>query len=457
MKKTGATNGSSSLKIDYPPKGHPSRELWSKVLSGMRDDFTPVAYDTWFKHIQPFALEGNKLTLYTRDKTTKTTVDHRYLPKVKDFLKRTTGIDYDITLNLEDGGSGDDDPAPVLPSNLKSRYTFESFVKGKSNELAYAASMAVAEAPGKTSYNPLFLYGGVGLGKTHLMHSIGNFILDIDPYSKVYYTSSESLVNDFIASLRNHSAEQFRDKYRSLDLLMVDDVQFLMQKDRSQEEFFHTFNALFFSNKQIVLSSDKHPSELKDLEERLSSRFSSGLVVDITRPDYETRLAILQKKAEYENIPIPPDILQHIASNISSNIRDLEGAFNKVIAQAKLTKVPITIDLAVEAVRDIAQAAEKREIDIPYIQEVVSAFYNVTPDEIRSKRRTANLSLARHVAMYLIRKILDSQLPSIGNFFGGRDHSTVVHAIDKINELMDADPGLVNKIDDLEKRIRDRT
>lgn len=438
----------------------PLKELWGQALVDLRQELSPIGYEAWINQLTPRSLAEGVLTLTAPDQTTKQTIEYRYLKKIQTIIKKVTGADYDVVIALgNQAPDGNSNPAVLdnaFPSHLRARYTFDTFVKGKSNELAFAASIAVAESPGKTTYNPLFLYGGVGLGKTHLMHSIGNYILDIDPTMKVLYTSSETLTNDFITSIRNSNMPQFREKYRNVDVLLVDDIQFLVDKERSQEEFFHTFNALFFANKQIVISSDKPPSELRTLEERLSSRFGSGLVVDITRPDYETRLAILESKAESEKIPIPGEVLQHLARNIASNIRELEGALNKVVAQAKLTKADITIDLAVEAIRGMTVTAEKREIDIPYIQETVAAFYSITPDDIRSKKRTANLSLARHVAMYLTRKILDSQLMSIGKGFGGRDHSTVVHAIDKITEEIDLNPDFENIIAELEKRIRER-
>lgn len=432
-------------------------DLWDIVINDLVHESSPVGYNTWISKLTPHSLSDKTFVLNAPDEVVKQTIDHRYLNKITSSIKKHTGktVFVEITLDPYMENTSIKLDKPASPANLLPRYTFRTFVKGKNSELAFAASMAVAESPGKTSYNPLFLYGGVGLGKTHLMQSIGNYILDFDPNMNVIYTTSENMVNHFVASIRNKDPEPFRERYRNADVLMVDDVQFLIEKDASQEEFFHTFNALFFANKQIVLSSDKHPSELKALEERLTSRFGSGLVVDISRPDYETRLAILEKKAEPENIPIPDDVLQYLAKNISSNIRDLEGALIKVIAKAKLTKSDITLALAAEATRDVS--VEKRVLDIPLIQEVVASHFGVTPDEIRSKKRTAHLSHARHVAMFLTRKTLNLQLTSIGKEFGGRDHSTVSHAVDKLTEEIEQNIDLQNELAELERNLREQT
>ena len=436
------------------------RDIWGKALAELSRELTPIGYEVWISKLLPDTIDGTSFVLLAPESTVKTTIEHRYLKKIQSALFNATGLNYDVRLILNSQSrDADSSQAGMMqkdtfPSNLKFKYTFNTFVKGKSNELAFAASMAVAESPGQTTYNPLFLYGGVGLGKTHLMHSIGNYILDVDPYMKVLYTSSETLVNDFVTSVRKETMPQFREKYRNVDVLLVDDIQFIIGKEQTQEEFFHTFNTLFFSNKQIVISSDKPPSELKPLEERLISRFGSGLVVDITLPEYETRIAILEKKAEAEQIPIPPEVLQYLARNISTNIRELEGSLNKVIALSKLTKVGISLELAEEAIKDMITGAEKREIDVPFIQDIVAEHFKVTAEEIRSKKRTANLSHARHVAMYLTRKILDLPLTSIGKFFGGRDHSTVVHAIDKISEEIEMNDEFENTIAELEKKVR---
>lgn len=435
-------------------------DVWQASLTSLARDISPIGYDIWVNQLRPHKVEGGVFMLLAPDSTVKTTIEHRYLQKIKNTISAVSGKSYDVKIILSDDLSGerrpvlDELPRSSFISNLRTKYIFETFVKGKSNELAFAASMAVAESPGQTTYNPLFLYGGVGLGKTHLMHSIGNHILLIDPYMKVFYTSSESLTNDFVTSIRENKMPKFREKYRNVDVLLVDDIQFLSDKEGTQEEFFHTFNALYFANKQIVISSDKPPSELKTLEERLSSRFGSGLVVDITPPDYETRMAILEKKVEAEQAHVPHEVLRHLAKSITSNIRELEGALNKVNALSKLTKVNITLELAEEAIRGMINENGKREIDIPFIQEIVADYYSISVDEIRSKKRTASLSHARHVAMYITRKMIDVNLTSIGQFYGGRDHSTVCHAIDKITEELEVNPEFENTIVELERRVR---
>jgi chromosomal replication initiator protein len=320
--------------------------------------------------------------------------------------------------------------------------------------MAFAASLAVAEAPGKTTYNPLFLYGGVGLGKTHLMHSIGNYILHNDPESKVLYTSAENLMNEFISSLLERKNQEFRDKYRKIDVLLVDDIQFLSDKEGTQEEFFHTFNALYNDNKQIVISSDKPPIELKTLEERLRSRFGCGLIVDITLPDFETRTAILQKKSEIDNINVPKDVIRHIAKNISSNIRELEGALIKVTAYGKLTNTPISIELAERALKDMVNENDNREVTVEFIQTVVANHFGIAVDELKSKKRTQNITFARHLAMYLVRMLMDLALLKVGKEFGGRDHTTVIHACNKVNEELENNPGFKETLIELEKKIK---
>ena len=338
-------------------------------------------------------------------------------------------------------------------TNLRSKYLFDTFVKGKCNEFAYAACMQVAESPGY-SYNPLFIHGDVGLGKTHLMHSIGNHVLYNNPDAKVLYTSSENLVNEFVNSIRTKKNQEFRDKYRTVDVLLVDDIQFLSDKEGIQEEFFHTFNTLYNDNKQIVLTSDKHPSEIKSIEDRLRSRFNSGLPVDITMPDLETRTAILQKKAEMERIDIDQSVIAFIAKSIHSNIRDLEGALNTVTARAKLTGNKCTVEFAEKSLEEMIKQKERREVDVPYIQEVVAAYYGVSTEEILSGKRTADITYARHVAMYLCRMIIDKPLKAIGKEFGGKDHTTIIHAVDKITAKMEKEKNLKKEIGELERKLK---
>ncbi len=434
-------------------------EVWRKTLALLKRDLTQASYDVWVSVLTPVSFDNNVFCLLAPDKTAKEIVSHRHSAKIEYCLSAVCAADVIVRV-LEPGervtSQPTDPTADIMTygTQLKARYVFDTFVKGKSNELAFAAAVAVAESPGRTRYNPLFLYGGVGLGKTHLMHSIGNYILHQDPSVKVIYTSAENMTNEFINSLKDRRNQEFRDKYRNIDVLLVDDIQFLSDKEGTQEEFFHTFNALYFANKQIVISSDKPPMELKTLEERLTSRFGSGLTVDITMPDYETRTAILEKKSELDNINVPHDVIRLIAKSVSSNIRELEGALNKVMAYARLTGRAIDIELAERALADIMTEPAAREVTVDYIQEVVGKYYNVTPEEIRSKRRTADISYARHVAMYLSRMLIDTALLKIGSEFGNRDHTTVIHACNKIGEELERNPQLRETLIMLEKRIK---
>jgi chromosomal replication initiator protein len=428
---------------------------WGKSLRILEHELNSVAYTTWVLPLKPVRVTGEVFFLLAPDDTTKQTVEHRYIKAIISAVQTAANRDLSVSVQLPaDLAHGFDATQNIYRSSLKSKYVFENFVKGKGNELAFAASMAVAESPGETTYNPLFLYGGVGLGKTHLMHSLGNFILTVEPCTKVLYTSAENLMNEFINSIRERKNQEFRDKYRTVDVLLVDDIQFLLDKEGTQEEFFHTFNELYFANKQIVISSDKPPAELKTLEERLRSRFGSGLLVDITAPDFETRTAILEKKAELDNIKIPSDIIRLIAKSISSNIRDLESALNKISAHAKLTNTEITVALAERTLKEINNSPDKHEINIEYIQDVVSAHFGITSEELRSRRRSANITAARHVAMYLTRKILDAPLIKIGDVFGGRDHSTVMYACEKIASDIDQKPQTRQAVITLEAKIR---
>lgn len=435
--------------------------FWTRALSILERELMSTAFTTWIKPLRPYKIEGDDFIVITQDDTSKTTIEHRYLNYINQAVTTMAEYNYTIRIILESDLDNNNNnfnkskkPVSLYGNNLKQKYVFENFVKGKSNELAFAASVAVAEAPGETMYNPLFLYGGVGLGKTHLMHSIGNFILSMDPETKVLYTSAENLTNEFINSLKERKNQEFRDKYRNIDVLLVDDIQFLTEKEGTQEEFFHTFNELYFANKQIVISSDKPPLELKTLEERLRSRFGSGLIVDITLPDFETRTAILEKKAEAERIKISNEVIRLIAKSISSNIRELEGALNKVTAYGKLTNTEITVDIAEKALKGMINENGNREITVEFIQEIIAAYYNLTTEELQSKKRNANITFARHIAMYLSRKLIDIPLIRIGTDFGGRDHSTVMYACDKISNDLESNEELKNTLFELENRIK---
>jgi len=431
---------------------------WEDVAERMQDGgFNPAAFSSWIKPLRPYQINEREFILLAKSNAIRDTVNSRYSGKIAAAAKKVVGRDLEVLVKLEtdiENEVGTWVPDDVAKdANLRPRYVFDSFVKGKCNEFAYAAAMAVAEEPG-TRYNPLFLHGDVGLGKTHLMHSIGNYVLYNKPSAKILYTSSETLVNEFIWSIRNKKNQEFRDKYRTVDVLLVDDIQFLLDKEGTQEEFFHTFNALHGDNRQIVVTSDKPPHELRSLEDRLRTRFGSGLTVDVTLPDLETRIAILEKKAELERMDIDSKVIYHVAKAISSNIRELEGALNTVAAKAKLTNQKCTLEFAENALKDIINQNERREVDVEYIIELVAAYYNITPEEICSKKRTAAITYARHVAMYLARMILARPLKDIGVNFGGRDHSTIVHACDKITNEIEKDPKLKKEVAELEKKVK---
>ena len=334
---------------------------------------------------------------------------------------------------------------------LNPKYTFESFVIGKSNELAHAAALATAENPGK-AYNPLFLYGGVGLGKTHLMQAVGNYVLSQNRTAKILYTTSEKFTNELINAIQNNKNIEFREKYRNLDLLLIDDIQFLSNKERSQEEFFHTFNELYENSKQIVISSDRPPKDINPLEDRLRSRFEWGLIADISKPDYETRYAILRKKSQLENIVIDDEILSTLAFKIESNIRELEGTLNKMVARASLTNAPLTMQLAEQCISEL-QHSHTKAITIDYIQESVAKYYNIDKNDFNVSRRSNDIAFPRQIAMYLSKQLTGQPLTEIGKSFGGRDHTTVLYAINKIEAAMKSNPNTKMIVDNIKKTI----
>lgn len=338
-------------------------------------------------------------------------------------------------------------------AQLNPKYTFDTFVIGNSNRFAHAASLAVAEAPAQ-AYNPLFIYGGVGLGKTHLMHAIGHYILDQNPDTKVVYVSSEKFTNELINSIRDDRNNEFRNKYRNVDVLLVDDIQFIAGKESTQEEFFHTFNALHDANKQIIISSDRPPKEIPTLEDRLRSRFEWGLISDIQPPDLETRIAILKKKAKVENIDVPDDVMLYIASKIKSNIRELEGALIRIVAYSSLTNKKITTELAEEALKDIISEDRPREVNVDLIKKIVSDEYKIRIEDFNSRKRTRAIAYPRQIAMYLTRELTDLSLPKIGDEFGGRDHTTVMHAHDKITEDILSSEEFKEKIENIVSNIK---
>lgn len=435
-------------------------ELWNEVLEIVKEDTNQVSFNTWFKPLKIVAYKNNTIYLETADEFLKNTLKKRHYNFLKNaftyVLKKDTelvftvpgeNIDKEETKKNIPNGSAEESDAINNGRKLNPKYRFDNFIIGNSNRFAHAASLAVAEAP-STAYNPLFLYGGVGLGKTHLMHAIGHYILDNNPDTYVLYVTSEKFTNDLINSIKDGKNEEFRNTYRKADVLLVDDIQFIAGKESTQEEFFHTFNALHEANKQIIVSSDNPPSEIPTLEDRLRSRFEWGLIADIQPPDYETRTAILRKKAEAENYNVPDDVIAYIAQNIQSNIRKLEGALIRIYAYASLTnKKEVTLELAQEALKHLI--SNNKKITLKDIKEVVANYYNISVDDLISKNKSKNIAYPRQIAMYIARKLTDHSLPKIGDEFGGRDHSTVLHAFNKVEKDMEDSQEIKKNIDDL--------
>ena len=411
-------------------------QIWEEALKMIEEETSPVSFATWIQPIVPCGIIGNKIILQVKESFLKEIIEKRHLPLIRTAIKMVTKNEYDIMITTEEEPKAGnlhnlaaEKPAEnELARNLNPKYVFDSFVVGNSNRMAHAASLAVAESPAQ-AYNPLFLYGNSGLGKTHLMHSIGHFILDRNPQAKVLYVTSETFTNELINSIQNNKNEEFRNKYRNIDVLMIDDIQFISKKEGTQEEFFHTFNALYESNKQIIISSDRPPKEIKTLEDRLRSRFEWGLIADVQPPDYETRIAILKKKAERDNLTVPDDVMAYIAKNIASNIRELEGALTRIVAFATLTNQDISIALAENSLKDIFSENSATPLTPELIQQVVAEYYNIRVEDIQGSKKPKNIAFPRQVSMYLCRKLLDISLPKIGESFGGRDHTTVIYAI----------------------------
>ena len=434
------------------------KEIWKEALRLLQEEMTSVSFSTWIEPIIPVSLENNVLTLEVPSEFNLGIINSRYKDLIQNAIRVLTKRDLDIKLYVKSAETPKEDQTPNQDnlssyiSVLNPKYTFDTFVRGNGNQLAHAAALAVAESPA-TAYNPLFIYGGVGLGKTHLMHAIGHFIIEQNPSRKVIYTSSEKFTNELINAIKDDRNEEFRNKYRNIDVLLIDDIQFIGGKERTQEEFFHTFNALYEASKQIVLSSDKPPKEILTLEERLRSRFEWGLIADIQAPDIETRIAILRKKSQQERYDIPDEVLSYIAENIESNIRELEGALNRVIAYASLTGSPITLDLAQNCLKQLLAGISRANINHNTIMKVVSRYYDISPDQLVTKKRSRDISHPRQVAMYLCRELTDMSLPKIGQVFGGRDHTTVMHACEKIQDSIDNNNDLRRTIMELKRNI----
>lgn len=427
-------------------------EIWNQILDILKSELDEHNIHTWINAAKPLAYHDGTLIITTLNEFTRDWLETRYSSLIQERMESLYQQPLNLrfitinnkNINLKEG---------VNTPPLNPKYTFDTFVIGNSNRLAHAAARAVAEAPSK-AYNPLFLYGGVGLGKTHLMHAIGHYVLNHNEHSKVVYVSSETFTNELINSIRDDTTVEFRTKYRTIDILLVDDIQFLAGKERTQEEFFHTFNALYEANKQIIISSDRPPKEIPTLEDRLRSRFEWGLLADIQPPDLETRVAILRKKAQLENFIIPDDVLLFIATKIKSNIRELEGALLRVIAYASLHQKEINLDLTMEALKEVLSSDRPKNISIPLIQKIVAQYFNLRIEEFKARRRTRNVAFARQIAMYLSRELTDASLPKIGEEFGGRDHTTVIHAYEKIKEEIETDEELKNTVNEIIKLLQ---
>ena len=436
-------------------------EIWKKTCALLRDALAEVSYETWIAALKPLDIIDNRFLFEASTPFHKNMVTSRYSELIRNALRSATKRDFELEIYLPGENAGETAPAAErvstgLPTNmLNPKYTFDTFVIGNSNRFAHAASLAVAESPAD-AYNPLFLYGGVGLGKTHLMHAIGHYMLNANPSIKLVYITSENFTNELISAIQNNRNTEFRERFRNVDVLMVDDIQFIAGRDSTQEEFFHTFNQLHASGKQIIISSDKPPRDIPTLEERLRSRFEWGLIADIQKPDYETRIAILRKKAQAEHIDVSDEIIAFIAEKIESNIRELEGSLTRIIAYASLSGKPITMEVAEEALRNILSIKDPKRITPDLITQAVSDFYGVTPADVRSSKRNREIALPRQIAMYLTRDMTDLSLPRIGDAFGGRDHTTVMHACDKIGQLSKDDQNLKNSLIELRKIVREK-
>lgn len=441
------------------------RQIWQDALKIMAGEISAVSFETWIEPAIPLRIEGDALVLQVENGFYKEMLEKRHLQLLRSAIKQAAKKEYDILILTEEEQKNGGVPKAVdlsekrqendLARNLNPKYIFDSFVVGNGNRMAHAASLAVAESPAQ-AYNPLFLYGNSGLGKTHLMHSIAHFILEKNPTAKVLYVTSETFTNELILSIQNNKNEEFRNKYRNIDVLLIDDIQFISKKEGTQEEFFHTFNALHGSNKQIIISSDRPPKEIKTLEDRLRSRFEWGLIADIQPPDYETRIAILRKKAEVDKLTVPDEVLEYIAKNIASNIRELEGALTRIVAFATLTNEEISISLAENSLKDIFNNHAAVPITPELIQEKVANYFNIRVEDIQGSKKPKNIAFPRQISMYLCRKLLDISLPKIGENFGGRDHTTVIHAISKIEKQLETDAALQKTVVLLEKEIKEQ-
>lgn len=443
-------------------------EKWDEILNTVKEEheLTDISFDTWLKPLKLYGVENNKLYIIVPSDQMSGIgyISKKYTLPIKVAITEITGLNYDIEFispdqtprNIPAYKSKDPNFAKrIVRSNLNPNYVFDTFVVGKNNRFAHSAALAVAESPGDV-YNPLYIYGGPGLGKTHLMQSIGHFILQQTPDIKVLYVTSEEFTNEVIDSIRNGNASamtKLRDKYRTVDVLMIDDIQFIIGKESTQEEFFHTFNVLHSAGKQIVLSSDKPPKDMETLEDRIRSRFEWGLLADVGFPDYETRMAILRKKEEADGFHLDDEILDYIATNIKSNIRELEGALNKLLALSNLEKTEITMEIAERELQNIISPDKPREVTPQLIIEIVADHFNITVDQIISKNRSKVISNPRQIAMYLCKNMTNASLDAIGGIIGGRDHSTIIHGITVVTNEYEKNESFHEQIETIKKKI----
>lgn len=453
-------------------------EIWQLTLSELSKELNKPSFETWFNLTKPVSLENSCLIIEVPNDFTKEWFETRYRGQIIKALKAVTASDHKVNFIIASEFNEINDQLPaehnfqpppeiqnpkpesdskknILISSFNPRYTFDTFVVGACNRLSHAASLAVAESPAR-AYNPLFIYGGVGLGKTHLLHAIGQYTLINHGFSRVFYFSSEKFTNEFINAIRDNKTLEFRNKYRSMDVLLIDDIQFLAGKEQTQEEFFHTFNALHDNNKQIIISSDRPPKEIPTLEDRLRSRFEWGLITDLQTPDLETRTAILKKKAISDAIDIPDQVIQYIAGKVITNIRELEGALIRIVAYASLSETPVTLELTEKALQDII-FTRKKNITVETIIAKTAENFNIKPEEVLSKKRTQNIAMTRQVAMYFCRMLTDLSLPKIGEEFGGRDHTTVLHGFKKIDALISSNSDFKHRLELIKNSILDNS
>ena len=447
-------------------------EIWIKFTDKFKESVSEKVFDVWINPIMPLEVTDTYYKVAVQNNFFKKVIEEKYAKTIESILSSIMEKNITLIIDTIEESEGKQiipeiKPAeePMRPlfkaeredeideSNLNPKYVFENYVMGNSNRFAYAAALAVANNPAST-YNPLFLYGGVGLGKTHLMHAIGNRIKQNDPTMKVLYISSENFTNEIINSIYNKNTEAFRRKYRNIDCLIIDDIQFLKGKEQTQVEFFHTFNDLRDSNKQIIISSDRLPKEIETLEDRMRSRFESGLIADIQPPDLETRMAILRQKAVNDKIELPNEVLTLLATSITSNIREIEGVYTKVVAYSSLMNVPVTLDITKKILDDMGNVVQVKQITFESITQAVAEHYHIKVDELFNKKRTQNIAYPRQIAMYLCRELADMSYPRIGELFGGRDHTTVIHAYENISNNSKIDSKLQNDLNALKDLLK---